>query len=90
MTDHLDTDTRARVSADGGVGRAAKLSPQRRAEIARAAAKERFAPRRLAEGIVRAWPDLDDEERAEVLDVLVAGLPVTARGSSGQPSRSAR
>lgn len=42
MADKLDASTRKRVSRAGGLARSKKLSPKRRAEIARAAAEARW------------------------------------------------
>jgi hypothetical protein len=42
MADKLDKNTRTKVSSAGGLARAAKLSPERRSEIARKAAMKRF------------------------------------------------
>lgn len=42
MPDKLDKNTRTRVSSAGGLARAAKLTPERRSEIARKAAMKRF------------------------------------------------
>jgi len=70
MTDHLDPDTRRRVTAAGGHGRAASLTAQERAASASTAAKAAHSPAALARRVARAWPELSRAERAEVRAIL--------------------
>jgi hypothetical protein len=73
MTDHLDSETRQRVTSAGGRGRALALTPEERAESARTAANSAHRPANLARRIVKAWPSLSRAERAEVREVLRGG-----------------
>lgn len=74
-----DADTRARVARAGGAGRAAAMTAEQRSESARTAVRAAHRPAALARRIVKAWPDLDPEERAEVLGILTASLPLRRR-----------
>lgn len=74
-----DAATRARVAKAGGDGRAAAMSEQEREASARTAANAAHRPATLARRIVRAWPDLSAEERAEVIGILTTGLPLARR-----------
>lgn len=66
----VDAETRAAVASAGGAGRAAKLPPAARSEIARSgAAKTNSAPN-YAQRIRRLWGGLSRTERAEVRDAL--------------------
>lgn len=71
----MDGATRARVTRTGGQARAAALSPDERAASASAAGRAGHAPAALARRIVKAWPALAADERAEVRAIL---LEVTA------------
>jgi hypothetical protein len=65
-----DDATRTRVARAGGDGRAAALTPAERSASAAQAGAAGHRPAALARRIVKAWPDLVAEERAEVLAVL--------------------
>lgn len=80
-----DAPTRARVASSGGVGRARALTTDERADSARIAALASHRPAALARRIVKAWPDLSDEERAEVLGILTTGLPVRKSSERTRP-----
>lgn len=79
MADRMSTDTRKAVTSAGGRGRAAAMTAQERAASARQAGRAGHSPAALARRIVKAWPDLTDTERAEVLGILTTGLPVRKR-----------
>lgn len=75
MADRMDPETRAEVTSLGGHARAAALSAEERAEIARAGARAANSPAGRARSIVKAWPTASRAERAEVLEILAAILP---------------
>lgn len=79
MADRMDPGTRARVTSSGGHARAAALTADARASVARTGGQAAHTPASLARRIVKAWPDLDDTERAEVLGILTTGLPLRKR-----------
>lgn len=70
----MDRETRQAVTAAGGRGRAAALSPDERAAIAAAGARAVNSPAGLARRIVKAWPGLSADERAEVRAILAEVL----------------
>jgi len=70
MTDHLDPDTRRRVTAAGGHGRAASLTEEERTASASTAARAAHRPAALARRIAKAWRETDRAERAEVREIL--------------------
>jgi len=70
MADRMQPETRKAVTTLGGHARAEALSPDRRSDIARTANAASKSPAALARGIVKAWPELDETERAEVKTIL--------------------
>lgn len=70
MTDRMQPETRKAVTTLGGHARAAALTAGRRSDIARQANAASKSPAALARGIVKAWPQLDEAERAEVQMIL--------------------
>lgn len=70
MVDRMDKQTRARVTAAGGHGRAAALTAEQRAAISSAGARAAHTPAARARQIRKAWPSLSDAERVEVLAIL--------------------
>jgi len=81
MTDRMDPATRARVSAAGGAARVAGLNDVERSDLGQSGARAANAPLSLARRIARAWPGLDDAERAALRDLL---LPVLAPPDAGE------
>jgi hypothetical protein len=79
MVDRMDKQTRTRVAAAGGHGRAAALTGDQRSAISATGARAMHTPTALARRIVKYWPDLSDAERAEVIGILTAGLPLRTR-----------
>lgn len=75
----MSADDRARVTSAGGQARAAALTAEERAAIARQGAAHTNAPAALARRIVKAWPTLDADEQAEVIAVLTEALPLSRR-----------
>jgi hypothetical protein len=76
----MPAETRAVVTSAGGRGRAA-LPAEQLSQINRAGAAAINSAAGLARRIVKRWPELTEDERAEVLDVLVGGgLPLSRRG----------
>lgn len=65
-----DGETRERVARAGGQASAAAMTAERRADRARTAAAAAHQPAALARRIVKAWPELDKDERAEVISIL--------------------
>ena len=82
MPDRMDPETRQAVTSLGGHARAAALTADERAAIARVGARATNAPAALARRIVKAWPTLSRSERAEVRAILAPVLP-RPRGSAG-------
>lgn len=70
--------TRAKVTSAGGRARA-ELPAARLSRINSAGGKAINSPVGLAKRLVKKWPDLGDDERADVLDILVGGLPLSRR-----------
>lgn len=75
----MSPDTRKAVTTAGGYGRAAAMTAEERSASARQAGRAGHSPGALARRIVKAWPDLTDAERAEVLGILTIGLPLRKR-----------
>jgi hypothetical protein len=74
----MDRETRQAVTAAGGRGRAAALTPDERAAIAAAGARAVNSPAGLARRIVKAWPGLSAEEQDEVRTILTPVIERTA------------
>lgn len=74
-----DEATRSRVARSGGEGRAAAMTAGERAASAGAAGAAGHRPAALARRIVKAWSDLSDADRAEVIGILTTGLPLARR-----------
>lgn len=55
------------------------MTAEERSASARQAGRAGHSPGALARRIVKAWPDLTDAERAEVLGILTIGLPLRKR-----------
>lgn len=70
MTDRMQPETRKAVTTLGGHARAAALTADQRSDIARTASAASKKPAALARSIVKAWPELDEAERAEVKNIL--------------------
>lgn len=73
MADRMDAETRQAVTSAGGHARAAALTAEERADIARQGAARTNSPAALARRVVKAWPALSRVERAEVREIL-AGI----------------
>jgi hypothetical protein len=54
----------------GGLNRGDALTPAELSDIGRAGAAAANSPEAKARSIGRAWADLSDERRADVLDIL--------------------
>lgn len=59
-----------RLAPAGGRARAAAMSAEERAKMTRAGAAAINSPAGLARRIIKAWPSLSDEQRAEVDEIL--------------------
>lgn len=75
-----DAGVRKTVASAGGRARQANGDPAELLATRRAAAAAVNSPAALARRLVRAWAaGLEEEERAEVLGILTAGLPLARR-----------
>lgn len=70
MTERMSPETRKAVTSAGGRRRAEALSASQRATIAAQGARAVNSPAGLARRIVKAWPVLSEDERAEVRAIL--------------------
>ena len=83
MTNRLnavDEETRSAVARAGGLGRAAKLSPEERSAVAAKGAATTNSPENYAQRIARQWRDLPAARRLVIAQILSTceGLGVTA------------
>ena len=75
MIDRMPPETRKAVTSAGGHGRAAALTGEERAAVARSGGRASHTPASLARRIVKAWPGLSRAERNEVRAILAPLMP---------------